>query len=54
MRSIPRVAKVRTMVSGLNTLPDDADVGVSTFGPSDSGRTPGASNSTVTWVGAST
>ncbi len=33
MRSMPTVASASTMVSGLSTLPDDAEAGTETFGP---------------------
>ena len=51
---MPTVASASTMVSGLNRLPADADCTFCTFGPIAAGLTPGASNSTVTWVGAAT
>ena len=54
MSSMPMVARASTMVSGLSTLPDDAECGVDTFGPILDGGTPRASNRTVTWLGAVT
>ncbi len=51
---MPTVASASTMVSGLSGLPAAADRTLCTFGPSEAGSTPGASNSTVTWVGALT
>jgi hypothetical protein len=54
MSSIPMVARASTMVVGLSGLLAVAECGVCTLGPIDDGRTPGASNSTVTWVGAVT
>ena len=54
MSSMPTVASASTMVSGLSALLFVADWRVWTFGPSESALTPGASNRTVTWVGALT
>ena len=54
MSSMPMVARASTMVSGLSGLLEAWARAVSTFGPSADGLAPGASNSTVTWVGAVT
>ncbi len=56
MRSIPTVIAAIAMVSGLSTFccAASAVARLSTFRPSEPSRTPCASNSTVTWVGAVT
>ena len=56
MSSMPTVARASTIVVGLSGLLlfAVADAGVCTFGPIADARTPAASNSTVTWVGAVT
>ena len=51
---MPTVASASTMVSGLSALVFVACWRFWTFGPSESALTPGASNRTVTWVGALT
>jgi hypothetical protein len=50
MRSMPRVASVSTIVSGLSAFPWDDEPGVEKLGPRESAGTP-ASKSTVTSVG---
>jgi hypothetical protein len=54
MSSMPSTAAASEIVSGLITLSDATDCGVATVGPMSAGATPGASNSTVTCVGALT
>ncbi len=57
MSSMPTVASASTIVVGLSGLLPAADAtlcGVDTFGPMLCGATPGASNSTVAWLGAVT
>ena len=54
MSSIPSVAAASEMVTGLISLVLAADVRDTTPGPSERGFTPGASNRTVTRVGALT
>ena len=52
MSSMPSTAAASEIVSGLTTLVAATVCGVATVGPMSSGATPGASNSTVTCVGA--
>ena len=54
MSSMPSTAAASEIVSGLTALPAAAVCGVATVGPMSAGATPGASNSTVTCVGAVT
>ena len=54
IRSMPIVASPSTMVSGLNGLLAAAEARLSTVGPMEEAFTPGALNSTTTWVGAVT
>ena len=51
---MPTVASASTIVSGLSGLLATADCRLCTFGPRESGFTPGALNRTVTWDGAVT
>ena len=54
MRSIPTVSAAIEMLSGLSVLGGTAAEAVWTFGPRECGLAPGASNRTLTWVGALT
>jgi hypothetical protein len=54
MSSMPSTVAASEIVSGLNTLPAATVCGVATVGPMSAGATPGASNSTVTCLGAVT